>query len=296
MLIHLHQLRQSDAADPLCSVFVFIKKHVETRHVDGHLIPRLLFLWPIGRSLRWVSSPAFTCSESLSCRWVGIRLGGVSYTVRPCQPWEGLHCYANFPLTGRNCPCQGGRTCEEGPAGQEGALSPLQGAFKLCERNDARDSRSYRCCGEHDREGNLRENSVSVMETDGLVLSPCYCWGSRLKRALRMRYLIQLAVHVCWARCPRQWPSIQSSWRWQALRAADSSVTLRGIPCISLLCSHSSGWENSRDGMEDVRWHVTLWDFTSSFWQSCECPVSVWKGIMDVYQGADNVTGHASWL
>lgn len=174
-----------------------------------------------------------------------------------------------FPLVGRDCPCQGGRTCEEGPAGQEGALSPLQGAFKLCERNDARDSRSYRCCGEHDREGNLRENSVSVMETDGLVLSPCYCWGSRLKRALRMRYLIQLAVHVCWARCPRQWPSIQSSWRWQALRAADSSVTLRGIPCISLLCSHSPGWENSRDGMEDVRWHVSLWDFTSSFWQSC---------------------------
>lgn len=72
------------------------------------------------------------------------------------------------------------------------------------------------------------------METDGLVLSPCYCWGSRLKRALRMRYLIQLAVHVCWARCPRHWPSIPSSWRRQPLRAADSSMTLRGIPCISL--------------------------------------------------------------
>lgn len=198
------------------------------------------------------------------------------------------------PLVGRDCPCQGGRTCEEGPAGQEGALSPLQGAFKLCERNDARDSRSYRCCGEHDREGNLRENSVSVMETDGLVLSPCYCWGSRLKRALRMRYLIQLAVHVCWARCPRRWPSIPSSWgdsRSEPLIPPWHWEAFLAFPCIGKLLGWNGGCTLT---CQLVRFDFLLLTKLSILWV-CE-RVSVRKGIMDVYQGAENVMGHASWL
>lgn len=304
MLIHLRQLRQSDAADSLWSVFVFttwqrnIWKCTVSKHYAGsHLILHLLFVCQrerraIGRSLRWVGGPALIrvlLSGSQLWNEAGGWAAAESLTMSaPVSPERVSIAMLISPLVGRDCPCQGGRTCEEGPAGQEGALSPLQGAFKLCERNDARDSRSYRCCGEHDREGNLRENSVSVMETDGLVLSHCYCWGSRLKRALRMRYLIQLAVHVCWARCPRQWPSIQSSWRWQPLRAADSSMTLRGIPCISL------HWQTL--GME---WRMYGDMSACEIWlppsdkavdpvSVCVCVhVSVGKGIMDVYQGKE---------
>lgn len=44
-------------------------------------------------------------------------------------------------------------------------------------------------------------------------------------------------------------------WHWEAFLA---------FPCIVVI-----GWENSRDGMEDVQSHVSSWDSTSSFWQSC---------------------------
>lgn len=43
-----------------------------------------------------------------------------------------------------------------------------------------------------------RENTVGVMETDGLVLSPGYCQGSRLKWALHTRNLIQWQPPSAW--------------------------------------------------------------------------------------------------
>lgn len=85
-----------------------------------------------------------------------------------CWMWPELQCHlqcpspsglrrspllCKFPPCQRKLPRQGGPMLQGGAGGQEGAISPLQGAFKLCEENDVWDSVSFRSRGEHDREG-----------------------------------------------------------------------------------------------------------------------------------------------
>lgn len=103
---------------------------------------------------------------------------------------------------------------EGGASGQEGATSPLQGAFKLCEENDVWDSVSFGPRGEHDREGRC-ERKHRRRNGDWW---PCpvsrLLWGIKIEMALHTRNLIQLAAAVCLARCTVHEPSIHL-WKWQ---------------------------------------------------------------------------------
>lgn len=154
----------------------------------------------------WLCGSLTGCKDLLDVAWAAVSLA----MCIPVRPKEVPIAMLISPLSAEAAPVKVDRRCREGLVGRKEPSLHYRGLssfvrkmmYETASPLDSKENTTERA--------DARENTVPVMETDGLVLSPGYCQGSRWKWALRMKDLIQLAAAVCWARCPDRWPSIHS--------------------------------------------------------------------------------------
>lgn len=163
----------------------------------------------------------------------------VSFTMSiPVRPKEVPIAMLISPLSAEAAPVKVDRRCREGPVGRKEPSHHYRGLssfvrkmmYETASPLDPKENTTERA--------DARENTVPIMETDGLVLSPGYCQGSRWKWARRMKDLIH--------------------WR---LPSAGHAALTGGLPSRATVSDSSEGHRWALDASRATQkhsWHFPL--------------------------------------